>query len=402
MKRIYIVLVLLFTYASVFSQVNYDDFVGTWIYQNNDSIFKIRLQKGTRIGHFVSYKNIFGGYYLSVNGIVKEDYIKTMPSILNSGTPPENNIYLTASGATPNIIGFNFYDQRKQHFNGGGLSGGLIELIAPNKLHWTLNEKEGVWNYTEGDLGDSDIVLPEAILIGFSVPTDVILTKVEEPQPPATTPPTLTGAVSPSWNGDIAIQLDNVFPTATYYADNLFSRSHVSICPSMFNYTDDSSATQGNIYISGTGEAAFTLSLVNLTDRDIVLDLGKIRAEMDEGSSYYPKISYISINGGFRVDKYQKVELESEGGSIGVTFYFDNILNMPSYWYGMYLFDYKLSLHYDNHNMFEHIIDERYDYDIFDTTSINWYREGYIIFRYMYNKDKIGRFYNKTTDTYFY
>lgn len=75
---------------------------------------------------------------------------------------------------------------------------------------------------------------------------------------------------------------------------------------------------------------------------------------------------------------------------------------MPSYWYGTYLFDYKLSLHYDNHNMFEHIIDERYDYDIFDTTSITWYREGYIIFRYMYNKDKIGRFYNKTTDTYFY
>lgn len=402
MKRIYIVLVLLFTYASVFSQANYDAFVGTWIYQNNDSIFKIKLQKGTRVGHFASHKNIFGGYYLSVNGVTKEDYIKTMPSILNNGTPPENNIYLTASGATPNIIGFIFYDQRKQHFNGRGLLGGVMELIAPNKLHWTLNEKEGVWEYTEGDLIDTDIELPEATFIGFSVPTDVILTKVEEPQPSVTTPPTPTGPIAPSWNGDIAIQLNNVFPTATYYADNLSSKSYVSICPRMFDYTENSSATQGNIYISGIGEAAFAMNLINVTDRDIVLDLGKIRAKMDDGSNYYPEISYISIDGGPRVDKYRTVKLESDGGNVSITFYFDNILDISPSWYGTYLADCKLTLLYDKKNMFEHIIDERYDYDIFDAPSITWYREGYIMFRYMYNKDKVGRFYNKTTDTYFY
>lgn len=208
--------------------------------------------------------------------------------------------------------------------------------------------------------------------------------------------------IAPSWNGDIAIQLDNVFPTATYYADNLSSKSNVSICPRMFDYTENSSATQGNIYISGIGEVAFTLSLINLTDRDIVLDLGKIRAKMDDGSNYYPEISYISIDGGPRIDKYRTVELESEGGSIGVTFYFDNILDISPSWYGTYLADYKLTLLYDKKNMFEHIINERYNYDIFDAPSITWYREGYIMFRYMYNKDKIGRFYNKTTDTYFY
>ena len=47
-------------------------------------------------------------------------------------------------------------------------------------------------------------------------------------------------------------------------------------------------------------------------------------------------------------------------------------------------------------------IDERYDYDVCDASSITWYREGYIMFRYMYNKNKVGMFYNKTTDTYFY
>lgn len=208
--------------------------------------------------------------------------------------------------------------------------------------------------------------------------------------------------VAPSWNGDIAIQLDNVFPTATYYADNLPSRSYVSFCPSMFNYTDGSTATQGNIYISGIGEAAFKLSLVNVTNRDIVLDLGKIRAKMDDGSNYYPEISYISVDGGPRVDKYRTVKLESDGGNVSITFYFDNILDMSPSWYGTYLADCKLTLLYDQKNMFEHIINERYNYDIFDAPSITWYREGYIMFRYMYNKDKIGRFYNKTTDTYFY
>ena len=48
------------------------------------------------------------------------------------------------------------------------------------------------------------------------------------------------------------------------------------------------------------------------------------------------------------------------------------------------------------------LIDERYDYDVCDASSITWYREGYIMFRYMYNKNKVGMFYNKTTDTYFY
>lgn len=400
MKRIYIVLVLLFTYTSVFSQVNYDDFVGTWIYQNNDSIFKIKLQKGTLVGR-VSHKNIFGGYYLSVNGVVKEDYIKEIPFTWNNGTAPEHNIYIAANGTVPNILGFVFYDQCKQHFNGRGLSGGVMELIAPNKLHWTLNEKEGVWEYTEGDLGDSDIVLPEATLIGFSVPTDVILTKVEEPQPPVTTPPTPTGPVSPSWNDDIAILLDDVFPTATYYADYLNRRSHVSLC---LDNTDGTTTAEENIYISGIGEAAFTLNLINVTNRDIILDLDQITVRLDEEmDTYKPRISSISIDGGPRVDTYkQTAVVEYDGGVVSITFYFDDILGMFGNYYNTYLGDYKLCLYYGKHKMFEHIVDLRYDFDYSEPQNATWYRKGYIMFRYMYNRNKVGMFYNKTTDTYFY
>lgn len=210
--------------------------------------------------------------------------------------------------------------------------------------------------------------------------------------------------VAPSWNGDIAIQLDKVFPTATYYENNFSSRSHVSFCPGMFNYTDDSNASQGNIYISGIGEAAFTLSFVNVTDRDIILDLNQITVRLDElGYTYRPRISSISINGGPRLDIYsQTAVVGHDGGNVSITFYFNDILSISGNDYNTYPTDYKLSLYYGSQNIFEHIIDERYDYDACDDTSITWYKEGYIIFRYMYNKDKIGRFYNKTTDTYFY
>ena len=172
----------------------------------------------------------------------------------------------------------------------------------------------------------------------------------------------------------------------------------------MFNYTDGSTTTQGNIYISGTGEAAFTLSFINVTDRDIILDLDQITVRMDEpGYTYRPRISSISINGGPRLDINSRTAVvEYDGGAVSITFYFDDILDMSDNYYNTYPTVYELSLYYGNHNMFEHVIDERYDYDVCDAPSITWYREGYIIFRYMYNKNKVGMFYNKTTDTYFY
>ena len=62
MKRIYILFVLVFTCMGVFSQANYDAFVGTWVYQKNDTIFKIKLQKGVVKSHGKDKRiGIFGG-----------------------------------------------------------------------------------------------------------------------------------------------------------------------------------------------------------------------------------------------------------------------------------------------------------------------------------------------------
>ncbi|WP_291530233.1 DUF6705 family protein [Bacteroides sp. UBA939] len=180
MKRIYMFLVFVLICIGVFSQANYDAFVGTWVYQKNDTIFKIKLQKGiAKYGQFGDKTKIFGGYYLSVKGVVKENYIKTIPAKWDASiSAPSCNIYINAISNTSNYLGFTFYDQSKQHLNGKGILGGTMDLLAPNKLHWKLNEKEGLWVALEGDYIEDMIPSPEEwIPRGFSVPVDVIMTK---------------------------------------------------------------------------------------------------------------------------------------------------------------------------------------------------------------------------------
>ena len=160
--------------------MNYDDFVGTWVYQKNDIIFKIKLQKGR-----VSYDNaivLFGGYSLSVRGVMTDNYIGgTIPSVWNVYDPaPSKNIYIAVyyNDELPSLQGFKLYDQRKKHLNGEGIGGGRIELIAPNKIHWTLNEREGLWPWLEGErIEGEDFPTIEEAIQGFSVPTDVIMIK---------------------------------------------------------------------------------------------------------------------------------------------------------------------------------------------------------------------------------
>ena len=84
------------------------------------------------------------------------------------------------------LVTISFYDQRKKHFEGKSpIGGGKMELISPTQLHWVLNEEQGIL-IKEGWVSK---------LIGFSVPTDVIMTREElkphipkEPGVPITSP----------------------------------------------------------------------------------------------------------------------------------------------------------------------------------------------------------------------
>lgn len=189
MKTIKIILLLLVvTTGSLMGQKsvrptkNLDAYVGTWVYQNNDTIFKIRLQKGQKVGRFDIYNGLYGGYYLSVKGKIIENYWGDLPEYWDSSKEPRpDNLYIWASNHShrldiidPNYVSVWFYDQRKKHFGGKGISGGYIHLLSPTKIYWKLNEALGIWYETEGDESITDA---ERQPIGFSVPDNVIMMK---------------------------------------------------------------------------------------------------------------------------------------------------------------------------------------------------------------------------------
>ena len=139
---------------------------------------EIKFQKGQQLWTKKTANGLYGGYYLSVNGRVLEDYMGELPTcwdVLKECQP--NNLFIWAySPYTDELgsLGIIFYDQRKRHFGGKGITGGYIQLLSPTKIRWKLDELTGIWNETEGDESISDA---ERRPIGFSVPDDVIMTK---------------------------------------------------------------------------------------------------------------------------------------------------------------------------------------------------------------------------------
>ena len=169
MKRIEFVLCLFFISTISFAQKeiaptkNLDAYIGTWMYQSNDTIFKIVLKKG----------------YAEDQHIIVENYFSIRDTIwhLDKKKGTQDFSIWASNNATsldyidPNRVGVLFYDQRKKHFGGKGILGGKILLLSSDKIRWHLDEKLGLAleepdEYTE--------------LIGFSVPSDVIMTKEKE------------------------------------------------------------------------------------------------------------------------------------------------------------------------------------------------------------------------------
>ena len=156
-----------------------EDYVGTWQYVSNDTIFTVKFVEGKTINSpfNLTFKELFGGYALKVGGVIIDDYLN-ISSVrdMKIKNPSEQQIYMIALAPDFNtrIFGMMIYDQRKKHFEGQGISGCHIAMVAKNKLKWTLNEERGISIRLEGCED-----CPEIKPIGFSVPTNVILTKVE-------------------------------------------------------------------------------------------------------------------------------------------------------------------------------------------------------------------------------
>jgi hypothetical protein len=175
MRKLLLFLFVLCACVSINAQISVDDYIGTWRGEKGDTTFTIKLVKWETLykGYTVS---ILGGYSVSVKGQYSDDYLKINTHRVDGIKCPEQNIYITASffPKRPGSIGATFYDQRKKHFDGNGIPACRIDYISKNKIRWTLNENLGIWLIIEGD-EDAEEVHP----IGFSVPTDIIMTRIE-------------------------------------------------------------------------------------------------------------------------------------------------------------------------------------------------------------------------------
>ena len=172
MKKLFLFLVVLSACVSINAQISVDDYIGTWRGEKGDTVFTIKLIRGEVIYDFI---HIMGGYHVKVKDKYTDDYMKIPLKRDRRKSFREQGIYISAiySFEHPEYLIVTFLDQRKKHFNGEGIGGGEIEYINQNKLHWTLNEKMGI-AMKEGDENYGD-----AQPIGFSVPTDIIMTRVE-------------------------------------------------------------------------------------------------------------------------------------------------------------------------------------------------------------------------------
>ena len=192
MKRLFLFSVLVLLFLGLHAQADYNDFVGTWVYARNDTVFKVKLQKGIiKYGIGDPGECVFGGYSLTVKGVLVEDYIKDIPAVY-ARTPEypklsDAGIYIRAYNDRdyPNLLGFLFFDMKKKHVFGEGLLANVMTLLAPGKMHWKLNEKESLWYALEGGPGEDASEEEERRwdearkLRGFSVPDDVIMIKEE-------------------------------------------------------------------------------------------------------------------------------------------------------------------------------------------------------------------------------
>jgi len=192
MKRLFLFSVLVLLFLGLHAQADYNDFVGTWVYAKNDTVFKVKLQKGIiKYGIGDPGECVFGGYSLTVKGVLVEDYIKDIPAVY-ARTPEhpklsDAGIYIRAYNDRdyPNLLGFLFFDMKKKHVFGEGLLANVMTLLAPGKMHWKLNEKESLWYALEGGPGEDASEEEERRwdearkLRGFSVPDDVIMIKEE-------------------------------------------------------------------------------------------------------------------------------------------------------------------------------------------------------------------------------
>jgi len=167
---------------TVYPTKNLNAYAGTWEYATATDTFRIVLIKG-----ITSFSNsydecLIGGYRYVKNGVVMGNYTQgTIPSVFQESDFSINNSAITVRGTNsaltlaevnPNVIRIYFKDMGL----GKTTSEGQMQLLSPTQARWTLKDRRGVYVLLPGESPPVE---------GFSVPTDLVLTKIADGNPPA-------------------------------------------------------------------------------------------------------------------------------------------------------------------------------------------------------------------------
>ncbi|MCE1154817.1 MAG: hypothetical protein LWW91_01620 [Bacteroidales bacterium] len=145
---------------------NLDAYVGEWEYREANEVFRIHLKKGKLNISHSSGECLIGDYFYQSDGVIFDSYTPNkIPAERNSDNGVEiviyaNNANINIENSNPNVLYMLLRDKR---FKKSSYSCKIF-LLSENQIRWYLVNDEGP--------------VDEDFIDGFSIPTDVILTKV--------------------------------------------------------------------------------------------------------------------------------------------------------------------------------------------------------------------------------
>lgn len=145
---------------------NLDAYSGVWEYRSSNEIFRVILKKGTENTRFVIGECLIGDYYYQKDGVVLDTYNENkIPLEINDSNQDliivgATNAKVKQENVNPNELYMFIFDKRLKKVG----SSCEILLLSPTQIRWILADGEGVYSVED--------------ILGFSIPTDVILTKI--------------------------------------------------------------------------------------------------------------------------------------------------------------------------------------------------------------------------------
>ena len=163
--------------AQTYDHIDYSPFIGEWIYESNDTVFKIDL-KPVHINKCDRFEkeqeSLYGGYSIRINGTLKESCFNDYPdSVCHKRENYNIAIFAEQNDIVdkliPNLLYMQFYDKEKKHdYYGMGLPG-TIHLLSQDSILWRVTDEEK-WSML--------LEVPNENK-GLSVPSHAIMKKVK-------------------------------------------------------------------------------------------------------------------------------------------------------------------------------------------------------------------------------